>query len=270
MITIITVCFNAAKDMEKTIQSVIAQENCEIEYIIKDGASTDDTKALVRQYEPQLRKLKNFVFVSDEDAGLYDAMNTATQMAQGEFVLFLNSGDCFVDKNTVSYVENGNFEGELLYGDMVQVSEGRYHLCKANRETVENFPRNMNFSHQALFIKTDVMKELKYDTHYRLCADYDFFQKAYANGKIFRYIDRPICVFQMGGLSYQRAFDVVDEINAIQLKYGVISLDQYHAMKKKNQWKRMSRRLLPSGMYNQMKAWKRKWNCRNWSAELRV
>ena len=77
MYTIITVCLNAADDLEKTIQSVLMQKDCEIEYIIKDGVSTDHTKDVVQKYEPALQKLSRFVFVSEKDAGLYDAMNIA-------------------------------------------------------------------------------------------------------------------------------------------------------------------------------------------------
>lgn len=268
-VTIITVCFNAAAELEKTIRSVLSQKNCEIEYIIKDGASTDNTKAVVQRYEPQLRQLKNFVFLSEKDTGLYDAMNIATKLAKETYVLFLNSGDCLVDEDTIAFVEHGDFEGDLLYGDMIQICEGRKQLRKANPDTVADFPKNITFSHQALFIRTDVMQELLYDTSYPICADYEFFQRAYACGKRYRYMDRPICFFQLGGISYQRAFELLDETYDIQLKYGVISEQQYCTLKRKNRWKRLSRRLLPKGLYEQLKAWKRKWECRDWDTASR-
>lgn len=268
-VTIITVCFNAAAELEKTIRSVLSQKNCEIEYIIKDGASTDNTKAVVQRYEPQLRELKNFVFLSEKDTGLYDAMNIATKLAKETYVLFLNSGDCLADEDTIAFVEHGDFEGDLLYGDMIQICEGRKQLRKANPDTVADFPKNITFSHQALFIRTDVMQELLYDTSYPICADYEFFQRAYACGKRYRYMDRPICFFQLGGISYQRAFELLDETYDIQLKYGVISEQQYRTLKRKNRWKRLSRRLLPKGLYEQLKAWKRKWECRDWDTASR-
>lgn len=263
-VSIVTVCFNAAEELEHTIRSVLAQENCEIEYIIKDGGSTDGTKALVERYLPQLEALKNFVFVSEKDAGLYDAMNIATNMAREDYVQFLNSGDCLVDKDTIAFVEHGDFEGDLLYGDMIQVCEGRQHLRKANPDTVADFPKQITFSHQALFIRTDIMQELLYDTRYPICADYEFFQRAYACGKRYRYIDRPICYFQLGGISYQRAFDLLDETYDIQLKYGVISEEEHRVLKRRNHRKRVSRQLLPGGLYAKLKAWKRQWEKRNW------
>ena len=264
-VSIITVCFNAAEDLEKTIHSVLCQKNCEIEYIIKDGASTDNTVELVRQYEPQLRKLKNFVFLSEKDAGLYDAMNIATKIAKEDCVLFLNSGDTLVDADTVAFVEQGDFDGDLLYGDMIQVCEGHQMIQKANPDTVENFPKNMTFSHQALFTKTTVMQELLFDTRYPICADYEFFQRAYACGKRFQYMDRPICFFQLGGISYQKAFDLLDETYGIQRAYGVITEREYRSAKRKNNWKRISRKLIPAGLYARAKAWKRRQSTKNWT-----
>ena len=78
MYTIITVCLNAADDLEKTIQSVLMQKDCEIEYIIKDGVSTDHTKDVVQKYEPALQKLSRFVFVSEKDAGFVVNLGSAT------------------------------------------------------------------------------------------------------------------------------------------------------------------------------------------------
>lgn len=260
-VSIITVCFNAAEDLEKTIRSVLCQKNCEIEYIIKDGASTDNTAELVRQYEPQLRKLKKFVFLSEKDTGLYDAMNIATKIAKEDYVLFLNSGDTLVDSDTIAFVERGDFDGDLLYGDMIQVCEGRQMLQKASPDTIEKLPR---FSHQALFIRTAVMQELLYDTRYPICADYEFFHRAYACGKRFRYMNRPICFFQLGGISYQRAFALLDETYDIQQKYGVISAEACRRLKRRNHCKRLSRRLLPKWLYERAKAWKRRRSTRNW------
>lgn len=265
-VSIITVCFNAAEDLEKTIRSVLCQKNCEIEYIIKDGASTDNTAEMVRQYEPQLRKLKNFVFLSEKDTGLYDAMNIATKIAKEDYVQFLNSGDTLVDSDTIAFVERGDFDGDLLYGDMIQVCEGRQMLQKASPDTIENFPKNITFSHQALFTRTTVMQELLYDTRYPICADYEFFQRAYACGKRFRYMNRPICFFQLGGISYQKAFDLLDETYDIQRTYGVITEREYRSAKRNNHWKRISRRLIPAGWYARAKAWKQRKSTKNWTA----
>jgi len=87
-ITIITVCFNAEKYIEQTIQSVISQKNCDFEYIIVDGNSTDKTKQIIQQHESQITH-----WISEPDKGIADAMNKGVALATGEYVLFLHADD---------------------------------------------------------------------------------------------------------------------------------------------------------------------------------
>jgi len=256
MYTIITVCFNAADDLEQTILSVLSQKNCDIEYIIKDGASTDHTKAVVQKYKEELDKLKHFVFVSEKDTGLYDAMNIATKMAQGSRLQFLNAGDCLMDENVIASVAANECNADILYGDYTSVLGQKTVAHKANSETVSHFERKMNFSHQAAFIKREVMQELLYDTKYPICADLEFFQRAYALGKTYRYIDVMVVAFQMGGISYQRAFDLLDETYRIQYKYGIISETECNRLRRRNQLKKFSRQIIPASLYKKLKKWK--------------
>ena len=260
MYTVITVCFNAADDLEKTILSVLSQKNCEIEYIIKDAASTDHTADVIRKYEPQLRALKNFVYISEKDSGLYDAMNIASKMAMGSRLQFLNAGDCLVNENVIADVEANECDADIIYGDYTSMFGPRAVANKANSEWISDFARNMNFSHQAAFIKREVMQALLYDTDYPICADYEFFQRAYAEGKRYHYIDVMVVTFQMGGISYQRAFDLLDETYRIQYKYGLLTERECRNLRSKNNFKRFTRKLIPAGLYQKLKQWKFAWH----------
>lgn len=256
MYTIITVCFNAADDLEKTLLSVLAQKNCEIEYIIKDGASTDHTKDIVRKYEADLRRLKNFVFVSEKDNGIYDAMNIATKLAQGNRLQFLNAGDCLIHDNAIASVEAKECDADVIYGDYTKIFSQKTMPEKAFKEDIPDFKSKMNFSHQAAFIKRELMQAFLYDTAYPICADYEFFQRAYASGKTFCYIDEMVVAFQMGGTSHQRPFELLDETYRIQHKYGIISEQECSRLRKQNQLKKFSRQLIPAGLYKKLKQWK--------------
>lgn len=256
MYTIITVCYNAANDLEQTILSVLAQKNCEIEYIIKDGASTDKTITVVQKYETELSKLKRFVFVSEKDKGIYDAMNIATKMAQGDRLQFLNAGDCLIHENVIASVEAKECDADILYGDYTRMFASKPSPVKAYKEDIPDFASKMNFSHQAAFIKRELMQEYLYDTNYPICADYEFFQRAYANGKTFCYVDEMVIAFQMGGTSYQHAFALLDETYRIQYKYGIISEQECARLRKRNQLKKISRQLIPAGLYQKLKQWK--------------
>src|SRR5699024_3733405 len=109
-ISIITVVFNNAKDIEYTIQSVLNQSYEHVEYIIIDGLSTDGTLDILNKYRAQID-----ILISEKDKGIYDAMNKGLEQATGDYVLFLNSGDAFYDKNTLSEVFTDSAGADIYY-----------------------------------------------------------------------------------------------------------------------------------------------------------
>ena len=90
-ISVITVCYNSENTIERTIKSVLSQTYQDIEYIIVDGLSTDKTLEIVNKYKDKIAKI-----ISEKDTGLYDAMNKGIDNASGEYLMFLNSDDCFI------------------------------------------------------------------------------------------------------------------------------------------------------------------------------
>ena len=95
-ISVITVCYNARKTIRDTVLSVISQDYPDIEYIVVDGGSSDGTTEIVSEYHNQIDR-----FVSEPDAGIYDAMNKAWKMATGDFIGFLHADDCFSHEGCV-------------------------------------------------------------------------------------------------------------------------------------------------------------------------
>ena len=95
-VTIITVCKNAADSIEKTIKSIVTQSYPNLEYIIIDGASTDGTQNIIKNYEKQLTH-----YQSEPDNGIYDAMNKGIPIATGDWINFMNAGDYFYNENTI-------------------------------------------------------------------------------------------------------------------------------------------------------------------------
>ena len=265
MISVVTVCFNAADDLEKTILSVLKQEACEIEYIIKDGGSTDHTQEIIRKYREQLERLSRFHYLSAPDGGIYDAMNAGIRLATGKRILFLNSGDVLYDPTVLACMDAASMDADVIYGNIVARSEEKQILeipdLEANYET---WGRHMSCCHQAAFIRTDTMKEYLYDTKYRYCADYDFFVKIARDGKTYQYIDKTVVIFALGGLSYTRAFDLLDETYRIRLEHGCITEKEYRVLSKKNQVKRFSRKLIPVKVYEALKNWKRRYKHKKW------
>ena len=119
-LSIITINRNNATGLEKTMQSVASQSFKEFEYIVVDGASTDNSVEVIKSFEPYFARLK---WVSEPDAGIYNAMNKGIRMASGDYIQILNSGDCLADVDVTERMlkaleEKGN--PTILYGNMVK------------------------------------------------------------------------------------------------------------------------------------------------------
>ena len=125
--TIITVCYNAEKYIEDTIDSVLTQTYENFEYIIKDGQSSDGTMDIVHRLTDGDNRV---MIIQGKDQGIYDAMNTAVLQASGEYILFLNAGDAFADSlvlsKTVEYMTTQ--KADIYYGDVIEVSNERRSL----------------------------------------------------------------------------------------------------------------------------------------------
>ena len=173
--SVITVTYNAAEVLEDTIQSVITQTYHHVEYIIVDGASTDGTMDVVRKYRSRIRAV-----VSEPDKGLYDAMNKGMAMATGDYLCFLNAGDCFHEDDTLQQIARGiGGDGlpDILYGDTAIVDkEGHFlrmrRLSPPERLTWKSFRSGMLVCHQAFFVRRELAEP--YDLRYRYSADFDW------------------------------------------------------------------------------------------------
>ena len=253
MISIITVCYNAADNLKQTIDSIMNQNIGDFEYIIKDGGSSDQTCKLIDDYNSKLkRKLSNFLFLNGVDNGIYNAMNIATNYSKGDYLLFINAGDELYAPNTIELLNKIVNNCDVYYGNIVQQDNEHQKMVKP-MGNIDSLKKNMFFCHQAAVIKRSVMCELKYKEKYMICADYDFFLRAYLQGKQFSYIDQVIAIFKTGGVSYKRPFDVIDESYKIQEENGIINIAKSQKLRKKNLLKKKIISLLPVRFYEYYK-----------------
>jgi glycosyltransferase involved in cell wall biosynthesis len=204
-LSIVTINFNNSSGLKKTIESVAAQSFKEIEYLIIDGASTDDSTNIINEYA----NIISF-FISEKDNGIYDAMNKGIANAKGDFLLFLNSGDCLcagdiLEKCLVLMQKNAG--ADIYYGDIFVVNN------KDNPETVHwthpakidlQFLKVETLSHQASFIRSSLFKEFGfYPETYRIASDYWLWLKSLLNNKTFKYLNIPIAEYDFSGVSSQ-------------------------------------------------------------------
>ena len=209
-VTIITVCRNHARELERTIRSVESQTWQEKEYLIIDGASTDETLEVIQQHKDSITR-----WISEPDQGIYDAMNKGVKWAQGQWVIFMNAGDTFASSDTLQRVFQVPQEADVIYGDVIKGGN----IKKA--EAPHNAHR-MFFCHQSAFIKTSCLKEIPFDTRHRMSADFKQIKQLYLNGKTFKQLDFPVANFDTQGVSNtNRSAGLYDNIQVIRETDGL-------------------------------------------------
>jgi len=205
-ISVVTVTYNAKDVVAETIESVLNQTYSNVEYIIIDGASTDGTLEVVDLYKEIIDH-----FISEPDNGTYDAMNKAIDIASGEWIIFVNAGDFFVNNRTIAdvFAHAINENIDFIYGDYIW--KGDKQDVRVNSRPLDLMWQRISFSHQSLFTRTRLMKEKKFDLKYKIVSDYNFYFSCYMEGCRFEKVDMPISVFRAGGLSdinfFKRTFE---------------------------------------------------------------
>jgi glycosyltransferase involved in cell wall biosynthesis len=202
LISVITVCWNAAATIEKTLASIAGQTYTNVESVIVDGLSTDGTLDIVARYRNASTK-----FVSGKDGGIYDAMNKGIALATGDVLYFLNADDSFVDERVLADVAEAFAEDAsrlLVYGNVVYAGAppgivyGR--ATPFESFDVEEFLRKP-FCHQAVFARRSLFEsEGNFDTRFRYVADYEWYIKIFKTRPEGMYaLDRDIAhYFYMG------------------------------------------------------------------------
>lgn len=196
-ITIITVNFNMAAGLARTIASIEAQRYANLEFIVIDGGSIDGSVELVRRHEDRIAG-----WLSEPDRGIYDAMNKGVRQATGEWLIFMNAGDTFHDYTVVSDIFSGpQDDADIIYGDMVRSYERENVQRLVPALPLSALPLRMPCSHQSLFTRRPLLQEMPFSNELSIAADHDFLLRAKLAGARFRKIDRTIGIFGTGGKS---------------------------------------------------------------------
>ena len=185
-ITYVTITYNAATVLQRTLDSIFQQDYENIVHIIIDGASTDDTLKMVNDYVERSNEAGNghrIQVMSEPDKGIYDAMNKGLRSLDGDYVCYLNAGDFLPAPDTVSkiveQVEKSPQLPAVLYGNTDIVDgEGRFlhrrRLAPPEHLTWKSFRQGMLVCHQAFYARTDFAIATPYDMQYRYSADVDW------------------------------------------------------------------------------------------------
>jgi glycosyltransferase involved in cell wall biosynthesis len=232
-ISIITINFNNASGLERTINSVLQQDYYDVEYIVIDGNSLDGSKAVINKYSDRLA-----YWISEPDTGIYNAMNKGIAKATGDYLLFLNSGDHFFQLNCLALLinrVNQQKPQQLIYGNIHVENEIPFIKKYPEILTLEYFVKD-TLPHPATLIHKSCFQNNVYDSSLKIVADWKFFIIGIVIEKFsYLHVDTTIATFYMDGISsLQKALvakerrEVIKECFPKKLKQH----DNYYSKKK--------------------------------------
>lgn len=211
-LSIITINWNNASGLRQSIESVIHQLNSDCEYIIVDGESMDESLEIIKRHEDKITK-----WVSIPNKGIYGSMNIGITLAQGEYCLFLNSGDWLIENGLEKAVEECTGEDIIYFNTILSYNNVRFQEHKYSPNlTMRNFYRQ-TIGHQSTLIKTRLFKMYGlYNENNKIHSDYEFWIKTIIlKNCSCKYVDSFISYYDMGGRSSKPNPESTKEINTI-------------------------------------------------------
>lgn len=199
-ITIISVNLNNLSGLKKTVNSVISQDYMNFEYIIIDGGSNDGSAEYIQSIS---RKLK--YYISEKDYGIYSAMNKGILKSNGDYLIFLNSGDYFYSPESLSILIGKDPTASIIFGNMLLEKDGRLTLRRYDNSLNLKYFSGDSLPHPSSLIKKNLFDCYGlYDTSYSIVSDWAFFLDTIVSRKIsYKYIDTVVSVFNVNGVSSQ-------------------------------------------------------------------
>ena len=212
-ISIITITYNSAKTLPRALESVRQQKYDDIEHIIVDGASTDGTVEIIKNYSKgpsdKVPSTKEVRWVSEPDGGIYDALNKGIRMATGDVIGFLHSDDVLYSPDSIGQIAAAfeSTKADVVYGDL-QYCNGD----KVTRRWRSNAfkPSSLKFGwmppHPTLYVRREVYEQVgEYDSWFRISADYDMILRIFTAGYKTHYIPQVLVSMETGGASNRDA-----------------------------------------------------------------
>ena len=216
-LSIITINYNNAEGLRKTLASVASQTYADIEHVIVDGGSTDGSVEVIREYEQSLTSrlsplASRLKWVSEKDTGIYNAMNKGIRMATGDYIQILNSGDMLFDAHVTQrmtvHLEQINSQHEepigILYGNMIKVNAAGEVVGRSGytEYSLRQF-YSSTLNHDCAYIRKDLFEEYGlYDENLKIVSDWKWYLQAIGLGRVKpEYVDIDVTIFDDGGIS---------------------------------------------------------------------
>lgn len=199
--SIITITYNSSATLAETIDSVLTQEGADLEYIIVDGASTDDTVETIKKYADTDDRIK---WISEPDEGIADAFNKGLSMAIGDWVGIINSDDSLAPEAIAKVAEmvRRNPEAEVIHGGILRLDEQGVPVFVIDPGNLKSIWHHMPVNHPAMFVSRNTYDQLGgFDKTLRIAMDYDLVLRFYRAGVKFLSINQVLAHMRHGGAS---------------------------------------------------------------------
>jgi len=227
MFSIITICKNDIIGLKKTCESLCAQTNVEFDWIVIDGKSDDGTTDYL--INSDIKYLK--YWLSEDDSGIYDAMNKGARFIRQDYVIYLNAGDVLIDNFLTIAVEKiKNLKSDILFFSYNLELPNGVIIHKESRDFSSYIWHGMPTSHQAMIFNANLIMSIPYDTKYKISGDYYLLAKAFERGFTANINLDCMSTFQVGGASFQspkllifEAWKIRREILKVGLRLRVFS-----------------------------------------------
>lgn len=215
-LSVITINYNNAIGLKRTIDSLISQSYREYEYIVIDGGSDDGSKNIILESQNNISD-----WCSERDAGIYNAMNKGILRATGEYLLFLNSGDYLHDAAVLEEMVAALSGEDIIYGDLLYIENGeKKHVCVYPSVLDLDYFLEFSLGHPASFIKRSLFQNSLYSETLKIVSDWEFFlKKIVLEAVSYKHIDRVIADYDMGGISSQSIDLCNEERELVMHKY---------------------------------------------------
>ena len=212
LVSIITIVYNGERYIENTIQSVVIQRYKNIEYIIVDGGSTDNTLSIIKKYEEHIA-----ILISEKDKGISDAFNKGLKLAHGDIIGIINADDWY-EADAVERIVTAMADNDIVYGDLRLWKDGKVDfILKGDHRYLRN---EMTINHPTVFIRKKCYDQFGlFDSSYKCAMDYDLMLRLMENNCRFAYVSATLANMRWDGLSDKRWLLGCKETLKIKNKY---------------------------------------------------
>ena len=225
-VSIITSTFNSERSLQKTIDSVISQDYKNIEHIVVDGGSTDNTLNIISANQATISN-----YISENDKGIYDALNKGIKLSTGDIIGFLNSDDVLADKNVVSQIVQTfvTEKSDVVYGDLLYVSNSdggkSIRFWKSNKFNIKQLKFGWMPPHPTVYCRRKVYEQYGgYDETYKISGDYDYILRIFKEVDVIKsYLPITMVKMEVGGVSNNSVSNIFQK-----------SVEDFAALRKNN------------------------------------